>query len=169
MEKALRIWLFSIPRPIRIVCQISSAINHGIPGKEKNLNGDLVYQGISVYGNKGSTDQHAYVQQLREGVPNFFATFIEVLENRQGDSAEVDDDGMTSGDYLHGFMLGTRDALLEKADIPSPLQLNPSTQIRLVSSSPFMRERLGFMPIWWESMPITNPGSKLGKKLPMQF
>jgi len=83
-------------------------------GKEKNLNGDLVYQGISVYGNKGSTDQHAYVQQLREGVPNFFATFIEVLENRQGDSVEVDDDGMTSGDYLHGFMLGTRDALLEK-------------------------------------------------------
>ena len=42
-------------------------------GKEKDLNGDIVHQGISVYGNKGSTDQHAYVQQLREGVPNFFA------------------------------------------------------------------------------------------------
>ena len=37
-------------------------------GKEKDLNGDIVHQGISVYGNKGSTDQHAYVQQLREGV-----------------------------------------------------------------------------------------------------
>jgi len=34
----------------------------------------------------GSTDQHAYVQQLREGVPNFFMTFIEVLEDRQGAS-----------------------------------------------------------------------------------
>ncbi|MEZ5300343.1 MAG: hypothetical protein R3F11_06705 [Verrucomicrobiales bacterium] len=35
-----------------------------------------------MYGNKGSTDQHAYVQQLRDGVNNFFATFIEVREGR---------------------------------------------------------------------------------------
>ncbi len=83
-------------------------------GKEKDLSGEIVCQGISVYGNKGSTDQHAYVQQLREGVPNFFATFIEVLKNRDGASIAVDEDGMTSGDYLHGFFLGTRDALYEK-------------------------------------------------------
>ena len=48
-------------------------------GKEKDLDGKVVHQGIAVYGNKGSTDQHAYVQQLRDGVPNFFVTFIEVL------------------------------------------------------------------------------------------
>ena len=83
-------------------------------GKEKDLNGKIVHQGISVYGNKGSTDQHAYVQQLREGVPNFFATFIEVLKHRNGDSIKVDEKGMDSGDYLHGFFLGTRDALYEK-------------------------------------------------------
>ncbi|MBT3666598.1 MAG: glucose-6-phosphate isomerase [Opitutae bacterium] len=83
-------------------------------GKEKDLTGNVVHQGISVYGNKGSTDQHAYVQQLREGVPNFFATFIEVLKHRDGISIFVDDDEMNSGDYLHGFFLGTRDALYEK-------------------------------------------------------
>jgi glucose-6-phosphate isomerase len=83
-------------------------------GKEKDLEGNVVHQGIAVYGNKGSTDQHAYVQQLREGVPNFFATFIEVLKHRDGDGPEVDEDGMSSGDYLHGFFLGTRDALYEK-------------------------------------------------------
>ncbi|MGE4550324.1 MAG: glucose-6-phosphate isomerase [Opitutales bacterium] len=82
-------------------------------GKELDLDGNLVHQGIAVYGNKGSTDQHAYVQQLREGVPNFFATFIEVLKHRDCESVEVDEDGMTSGDYLHGFFLGTRDALHE--------------------------------------------------------
>ena len=81
-------------------------------GKEKDLDGKTVYQGIAVYGNKGSTDQHAYVQQLREGVPNFFATLIEVLEDRQGKSPEVDP-GVTSGDYLCGFLLGTRQALYE--------------------------------------------------------
>ena len=36
-------------------------------GKERDLKGNVVNQGIAVYGNKGSTDQHAYVQQLREG------------------------------------------------------------------------------------------------------
>ena len=45
-------------------------------GKEKDLDGNVVHQGIAVYGNKGSTDQHAYVQQLRDGVLNFFVTFI---------------------------------------------------------------------------------------------
>ena len=49
-------------------------------GKEKDLDGNVVRQGIAVYGNKGSTDQHAYVQQLRDGVLNFFVTFIEVRE-----------------------------------------------------------------------------------------
>ena len=41
-------------------------------GKELDLDGTRVDQGIGVYGNKGSTDQHAYVQQLRDGVNNFF-------------------------------------------------------------------------------------------------
>lgn len=82
-------------------------------GKEKDLKGRVVNQGIAVYGNKGSTDQHAYVQQLREGVNNFFVTFIEVLKDRPGPSPEVEP-GVTSGDYLQGFYLGTRSALSEK-------------------------------------------------------
>ena len=82
-------------------------------GKEKDLDGNIVNQGIAVYGNKGSTDQHAYVQQLREGVNNFFITFIEVLEDREGEPVEIEP-GVTSGDYLLGFLLGTREALNEK-------------------------------------------------------
>ncbi|AFZ45678.1 glucose-6-phosphate isomerase [Halothece sp. PCC 7418] len=81
-------------------------------GKEKDLDGNTVYQGIAVYGNKGSTDQHAYVQQLREGVPNFFATFIEVLKDREGTSPEVEA-GATAGDFLSGLLQGTRLALYE--------------------------------------------------------
>jgi glucose-6-phosphate isomerase len=82
-------------------------------GKEFDLQGKVVNQGIAVYGNKGSTDQHAYVQQLREGVKNFFVTFIDVMKDRSGPSFQVEP-GITSGDYLHGFYLGTRDALSEK-------------------------------------------------------
>src|SRR5213596_2624142 len=51
-------------------------------GKEKDLDGKIVHQGIAVYGNKGSTDQHAYLQQLRDGVLNFFVTFVEVRKDR---------------------------------------------------------------------------------------
>ena len=82
-------------------------------GKELDLDGKVVNQGISVYGNKGSTDQHAYVQQLREGVLNFFVVFIEVLRDRANESLQVEP-GVTSGDYLSGFFLGTREALYEK-------------------------------------------------------
>ena len=81
-------------------------------GKEKDLDGKTVHQGIAVYGNKGSTDQHAYVQQLRDGVNNFFVTFIEVLTPREGASLEVEP-GVTIGDYLFGFLHGTRRALWE--------------------------------------------------------
>ncbi len=90
-------------------------------GKEHDLSGAQVHQGISVYGNKGSTDQHAYVQQLRDGVNNFFATFLEVQRDRQypglGPVPATDlfvEEGATPGDYLLGFMLGTQQALYEK-------------------------------------------------------
>ena len=81
-------------------------------GKEKDLAGKSVHQGLTVYGNKGSTDQHAYVQQLRDGVNNFFAVFVEVLKDREGVSPEIDP-LTSSGDYLQAFLLGTRDALSE--------------------------------------------------------
>jgi glucose-6-phosphate isomerase len=81
-------------------------------GKATDLDGKQVNQGLAVYGNKGSTDQHAYVQQLREGVHNFFVTFIEVLQDREGASISVEP-GISSGDFLEGFYLGTREALYE--------------------------------------------------------
>jgi len=81
-------------------------------GKATDLDGKTVNQGLAVYGNKGSTDQHAYVQQLRDGLHNFFATFIEVRRGRRGDSITVEGEN-TSADYLQGFLRGTRRALYE--------------------------------------------------------
>jgi glucose-6-phosphate isomerase len=84
-------------------------------GKWLDRDGNEVGQGIAVYGNKGSTDQHAYVQQLRDGLNNFFVTFIEVLRDRGEGRATLEvDPGATSGDYLSGFLQGTRKALWEQ-------------------------------------------------------
>ena len=73
-----------------------------------------MHQGLAVYGNKGSTDQHAYIQQLRDGIDNFFVTFVEVLGDEAGsgvgETLEVAP-GLGAGDYLEGFFLGTRRAL----------------------------------------------------------
>ena len=44
------------------------------------------------------------MQQLRDGVDNFFATFIEVLE----DVSDIPTlDGECPGDFLDGFLQGT--------------------------------------------------------------
>jgi glucose-6-phosphate isomerase len=132
-------------------------------GKEKDLDGKTVYQGIAVYGNKGSTDQHAYVQQLREGVPNFFATLIEVLEDRQGPSAEIDP-GVTSGDYLSGFLQGTRQALYENqrdsitVSIP---QVNPRTVGALIA---LYERAVGLYASLVNVNAYHQPGVEAGKK-----
>ncbi len=133
-------------------------------GKEKDLKGEVVHQGISVYGNKGSTDQHAYVQQLREGVPNFFATFIEVLKNREGNSVPVDENGMTSGDYLHGFFLGTRDALYEKDRKSITLtirEINPSAIGALIA---LFERAVGLYASLVGINAYHQPGVEAGKK-----
>jgi glucose-6-phosphate isomerase len=68
-------------------------------------------KGISVFGNKGSTDQHSYVQQLRDGYKDFFAMFLRVL-NPEVDEMEVEP-GVTASDYLMAFQEGTAKALTE--------------------------------------------------------
>jgi hypothetical protein len=46
----------------------------------------------------------SYIQQLREGVHNFFVTFIEVLRDRPpGHDWELEP-GVTCGDYLFGML-----------------------------------------------------------------
>jgi glucose-6-phosphate isomerase len=132
-------------------------------GKEKDLDGATVHQGIAVYGNKGSTDQHAYVQQLREGVPNFFVTFIQVLRDRDGAGIEVDD-GVTAGDYLNGFLLGTRRALYENGR-PSLTITVPDVSARSVGMLIALYERaVGLYASLVNVNAYHQPGVEAGKK-----
>ncbi|MEC7486777.1 MAG: glucose-6-phosphate isomerase [Verrucomicrobiota bacterium] len=131
-------------------------------GKEFDLDGATVNQGIAVYGNKGSTDQHAYVQQLREGVHNFFVTFIEVLKDRETDSMEVEKD-VTSGDFLQGFYLGTRDALHEKGRQSLTITIQQVTPESVGQLIALFERSVGFYASLININAYHQPGVEAGK------
>ncbi len=79
-------------------------------GKAHDRQGRAVHQGLTVYGNKGSTDQHAMMQQVRDGRDDSFVHFIETLAH--GPATPIDG-GRDASDTLLGLMLGTRRALVE--------------------------------------------------------
>ncbi|OIO60185.1 MAG: glucose-6-phosphate isomerase [Verrucomicrobia bacterium CG1_02_43_26] len=132
-------------------------------GKEKDLNGNVVHQGIAVYGNKGSTDQHAYVQQLRDGVNNFYVTFIEVLKDRQNKSIEMEP-GVTTGDYLHGFMLGTREALSDKDRESITVTVNDVSPFTVGALIALYERAVGFYASLVGINAYHQPGVEAGKK-----
>lgn len=136
-------------------------------GKEKDLEGRVVHQGIAVYGNKGSTDQHAYIQQLRDGVNNFFVTFIEVLKDRQGQSLEVDP-GITSGDYLQAFLLGTREALSENDRQSITLTIDAVTPYAIGELIALYERAVGLYASLININAYNQPGVEAGKKAAAQ-
>lgn len=133
-------------------------------GKERDLGGAQVHQGIAVYGNKGATDQHAYVQQLRDGVHNFFATFIKVLKDRDSRSLEVAP-GVTSGDYLHAFLDGTRTALYEKGRESVLITIDRLDASRLGALIALYERTVGYYASLVNINPYHQPGVEAGKKM----
>jgi glucose-6-phosphate isomerase len=132
-------------------------------GKELDLNGKIVNQGIVVLGNKGATDQHSYVQQLRDGLNNFFVTFVEVLKDGGGQVFMVEPD-VSSGDYLHGFYLGTRQALAEKNRESVTITVNEVSP-RLVGVLIALFERaVGFYASLININAYHQPGVEAGKR-----
>jgi glucose-6-phosphate isomerase len=132
-------------------------------GKEKDLDGKIVHQGIAVYGNKGSTDQHAYVEQLRDGVLNFFVTFIEVGKDRRGASFEVAD-GITSGDYLQGFLRGTRSALYESGRESITVSISEVNAFNVGALIALYERAVGFYGSLVNVNAYHQPGVEAGKK-----
>ena len=137
-------------------------------GKEHDLNGAVVNQGVAVYGNKGSTDQHAYVQQLRDGVNNFFATFIEVRKARDTAPLEVDP-GFNSGDYLQGFLRGTRKALSDKGRENVTISIEEVSAFTLGLLVGLFERAVGFYASLVNINAYHQPGVEAGKKAATDF
>jgi len=138
-------------------------------GKEHDRDGRTVHQGIAVYGNKGATDQHAYVQQLRDGVDNFFVTFIEVLRDRSQPSPLLDgtlfvEEDVTPGDYLLGFLLGTEQALSEKGRRSLTLTITELSARTLGALIALFERTVGYYAELIHVNAYHQPGVEAGKR-----
>ena len=141
-------------------------------GKEKDLDGNIVNQGISVYGNKGSTDQHAYVQQLRDGLNNFFVVFIRTLQGiNQGIDNKIEkqqaievEPEITSEDYLHAFYLGTRKALADSKRESLTITTFDISEYSIGQLIAVFERAVGFYAIFINVNAYNQPGVEAGKK-----
>ncbi len=132
-------------------------------GKQLDLDGRIVNQGIAVYGNKGSTDQHAYVQQLRDGVNNFFVTFVEVSKGSDAPELEVEP-GVLSSDYLQGFLRGTRSALHEGGRDTITVTIPTVDAFNLGALIALYERAVGFYGSLVHINAYHQPGVEAGKK-----
>jgi len=132
-------------------------------GKERDLDGKVVNQGITVYGNKGSTDQHAYVQQLREGANNFFVTFVRVLNDREEPSMEVEN-GVTAGDFLDCFYLGTRKALYDNGRESITINITNVNEFNIGLLVALFERAVGYYSLLININSYHQPGVEAGKK-----
>jgi glucose-6-phosphate isomerase len=130
-------------------------------GKALDREGRVVHQGLTVYGNRGSTDQHAFVQQLRDGRDDAFVHFI---ETRDPGSLTPGVGGSPAADHLLGFLCGTRAALTE-ASRPSLTIQVPDASARSLGVLIALFERaVGLYAELIDVNAYHQPGVEAGKK-----
>jgi len=136
-------------------------------GKQQDLKGNVVNQGIMVLGNKGSTDQHSYVQQLRDGINNFFVVFISVLKDGSDYNLIVENDASV-GDFLNGFYLGTRQALAEGGRESLTITINEVSEYTVGLLIALFERAVGFYASLVGINAYHQPGVEAGKKAAVQ-
>ncbi len=135
-------------------------------GKRHDRQGRVVHQGLTVYGNKGSTDQHAFVQQVRDGRDDVLVCFVEATDPQAAATPGADEHD--ASDHLLGFLLGTRAALAQAG--------RPSISIRVPRVDAFQLGALialfeRAVGIYAELIDINayhQPGVEAGKKAARQ-
>ena len=136
-------------------------------GKRIEDGASVNHHGLTVYGNKGSTDQHALVQQLREGEDDFFAAFVAVLDKRH-DHIKVQEH-RTAGDYLIAMLLGTRKALTEAGRASYTIVLPKVDEARLGALVALHERAVGAYASMLSINAYDQPGVEAGKRCAEEF
>jgi glucose-6-phosphate isomerase len=132
-------------------------------GKELDFNQNIVSQGIIVLGNKGSTDQNSYIQQLRDGLNDFFFTIVEVLTAGHNSALMVENE-VTAGDFLNGFYLGSRQALAEKERGSLTITVTDVSTRTAGMLIAFFERAVGYNPSLVNFNAYHQPGVEAGKR-----
>jgi glucose-6-phosphate isomerase len=122
-------------------------------------------QGLTVFGNKGSTDQHSYVQQLRDGRADFFVAFIRVLCPQAAGPAMVEvEDGVTGADYLAAFQEGTAQALEEAGRCSLRMTMDRVNEYSLGEMIALFERAVGYYAAMIGINAYHQPGVQAGKE-----
>lgn len=123
-------------------------------GKAVDRDGDQVHQGLTVYGNKGATDQHAYVQQLREGPDDHFVTFVELLDITP----------CAAADTLSALLAGTRAALHDVGRRTMTLSFAAFEELQFGALVALFERAVGFYASFVNINAYDQPGVEAGKR-----
>ena len=94
---------------------------------------------------------------------DFFAVFVEVLRDREGVSPEVEA-GITSGDYLQAFLLGTREALSAQGKASLTLTVDAVDARALGRIIALFERTVGLYANLLDINAYHQPGVEAGKK-----
>ncbi len=94
---------------------------------------------------------------------DFFVTFIEVLADGQNSSLMVEEK-VTSGDFLHGFYLGTRQALADKNRESLTITVNEVSANTIGMLIALFERAVGFYASLININAYHQPGVEAGKK-----
>ncbi|MDR1193614.1 MAG: glucose-6-phosphate isomerase [Peptococcaceae bacterium] len=133
-------------------------------GKQTAGPAGIARHGITVLGNKGSTDQHSYAQQLLEGNDDFFAILFDFLLDDVPGQPAIADGGITMGDYLSAFCHGTLNAMRQKGREALLITLNRLDPYALGGLIALFERIVGFYAAALGINPYHQPGVEAGKK-----
>ena len=135
-------------------------------GKEKNKEGKRVQEGFSVYGNKGTSDQHSYLQLLQEGVEDFFVIFIQTCTENKFLSNPC---RRQVEDFLQGSLYGTRSSLASNGKKSILISLKKVTPFSIGALISVFENTVSFYAFIQKINAYHQPGVEKGKKSAEDF
>ena len=127
-------------------------------GKESNRQGETVRTGLTVIGNKGSADQHALIQQLRDGPLGVACHFVSVEATPQP-SALLDD----AADLQFALMTGTQHALSEVGQIVVSIRVPVLNEAALGALIALLERTVSLTAEFLDINAYDQPGVEAGK------
>ena len=127
-------------------------------GKESNRRGETVRTGLTVIGNKGSADQHALIQQLRDGPLGVACHFVSVEATPQP-TALLDD----AADLQFALMTGTQTALSEVGQVVVSIRVPVLNEAALGALIALLERTVSLTAEFLDINAYDQPGVEAGK------